>query len=668
MHKVYAKLRDANLTINMDKSIFCLRELKYLGYLVDKHGLRTDPGKVDIILNYPTPNSAKEVKRFLGMAGWYRRFINNFSKISKPLNKLTNKNVRFEWTTEADESFNHLKTTLVSAPILKCPNFDLPFSIHCDASSLDVGGVLTQTYDGVEHPIAYCSRSLAKNEINFSTSERELMAVIYALEQFRSYVEGTKCKIITDHASLLWFYKLNNPSGRLARWSMRLSQFDFEIEHRKGKLNVLPDALSRIQVDAIATPATGDAWYRHVYEDYQANPRKYPHFMVKDDRLLRYSKNKYELTNEFNWKLVVPEEDRLDILKKCHDEPVSALLGVFKTHKRLSLNYYWPSMYRDVKEYVKKCEICKQYKPVNTAIPGLMGNPKEVNKPWVAICCDLLGPFPVSRNRNIHLIVCTDYFSKYVMLHPIRIATGAAVAKFIEEKVFLVHGVCKTIYIDNGPQYVSNQFRQLLHKYNVPNIYYNPRYHPQVNQAERAIRNVVNGISCYVGTEHKRWDENIPQLQCALNSAVRDTTKFTPYFLVHGREFIIDGMLHSLDSPQPVQRSQVTLGEPQAYSKKLAESDTIFKKVQKHIKNAHSRNEKYYNLRKRHVELKVGQIVYKRTHYLSNASKRFTAKLAPKFQKCVITAKLSPLVYTLASMEGKTLGNFHIKDILKQDD
>ncbi|CAK1600321.1 unnamed protein product [Parnassius mnemosyne] len=363
LHKVYAKLRDANLTINMDKSIFCRRELKYLGYVVDKHGLRTDPGKVDIILNYPTPTSAKEVKRFLGMAGWYRRFINNFSKISKPLNKLTNKNVRFEWTTEADESFNHLKTALVSAPILKCPNFDLPFYIHCDASSVAVGGVLTQTYDGVEHPIAYCSRSLAKNEINFSTSERELMAMIYALEQFRSYVEGTKCKIITDNASLLWFYKLNNPSGRLARWSMRLSQFDFEIEHRKGKLNVIPDALSRIQVDAIATPATSDAWYRHVYEDCQANPRKYPHFMVKDDRLLRYSKNKYELTNEFNWKLVVPEEDRLDILKKCHDEPVSAHLGVFKTHKRLSLNYYWPSMYRDVKEYVKNARYVNNTNP-----------------------------------------------------------------------------------------------------------------------------------------------------------------------------------------------------------------------------------------------------------------------------------------------------------------
>lgn len=669
LQKVYTKLKNANLTINMEKSVFCRKELKYLGYLVDKHGLRTDPGKVDIILNYPTPTSAKEVKRFLGMSGWYRRFINNFSKICKPLSKLTCKNIPFKWTDEAEESFNHLKTALVSAPILKCPNFNMPFTIHSDASSMAIGAVLTQTHDDVEHPIAYCSRSLNKNEINYSTTERELLAVIYALEQFRTYVEGQKCKIVTDHSSLLWFYKLKNPSGRLARWSMRLSQFDFDIEHRKGKLNIIPDALSRIKIDAIG-PAqhTNDAWYNNLFKNCNSNPRRYPNYLVKDDKLFRYSKNKYHLTDDFDWKLVVPEEDRLSILQKCHDEPTSAHLGIFKTHKRLSLHYYWPSMYNDVKTYIKKCEICKQYKPVNTARPGLMGNPKEVSKPFEAICCDLLGPFPASRNRNVYLIVCTDYFSKYIMLHPIRTATGAAVAKFLEDRVFLVHGACKSIYIDNGPQFISTHFRQLMHKYNVPNVYYNARYHAQVNAAERAIRNVVNAIACYVGTEHKKWDENIPKLQYALNTAVNETTKFTPYFLVHARECVIDGTLHSLSSDQPVQRSEVTVGEPQKYSRKLAELDNIFKKVQKHLKASHHKNEKYYNLRKRHHEFKVGQVVYKRTYYLSNASKKFTSKLAPKFQKCVITAKLSPLVYTLTSMDGKPLGNYHIKDILKQEE
>lgn len=668
LEKVYDRLVNANLTINKKKSVFCRSELKYLGYLVDKHGLRTDPTKVDTILNYPTPSTSKEVKRFLGMAGWYRRFINNFAKISKPLCKLTCKNIDFKWSNEAEESFNQLKTALVSSPILKCPNFDLPFAIHTDASALAIGGVLTQCYDGVEHPIAYCSRSLNKNEVNYSTTERELLAVIYALEQFKSYVEGQDCKIITDHASLLWFYKLKNPSGRLARWSMRLSQFNFTIEHRKGRENIIPDALSRIQIDAIGPDLSNDSWYNHMIKECTARPRRYPNFQVIDNKLFRYTRNKYNSISEYEWKRVIPSEERLNILRKCHDDLTSAHMGIFKTHKRLSQHYFWPNMYEDVKRYVNRCETCKIYKPSNLARPGLMGNPKQVTKPFEAICCDLLGPFPSSTNRNKYLIVCTDYFSKYVLLHPIRVATGVAVAKFIEKHVFLVHGVCKYIYIDNGPQYISAVFRQLLHKYNVPNIYYNPRYCPQINMAERQIKTVISAIACYVGSEHKKWDSNLTELQCALNTAVNETTKFTPYFLVHGREFVIDGSLHNQALSQPISRTEVSLGEQNLHSRKLNELNSIYNKVRKHIVSAHYRNEKYYNKGKRNVELKVGQIVYKRTFYLSNASKKFTSKLAPKFQKCIVSAKRSPLVYTLTDMEGRDLGTFHIKDILKQAD
>ncbi|RVE49202.1 hypothetical protein evm_006094 [Chilo suppressalis] len=655
LESLYQRLKDAGLTINKKKSQFCRKELKYLGYYIDKHGLRTDPGKVDIILNYPTPSNPKEVKRFLGMAGWYRRFVNNFSEISKPLCKLTRKNVEFEWNSEAQKSINLLKTALVSAPILKMPDYSRPFRILTDASAYSAAAVLTQSYDGVEHPIAYCSRSLNKNEVNYSTTERELLAVIYALEQFRQYVEGQECTIVTDHASLLWFYKLKNPTGRLARWSMRLSQFNFKIEHRKGRDHILPDTLSRIKLDSIEIDLSKDSWYSYMLNAVKNNPRKFPNFMEKDGNLYRYSKNKYDLTSEFDWKLVVPEENRSAILRKYHDDPTSAHLGVMKTHRRIALHYYWPHLYECVKKYVSECETCKQYKPVNTARPGLMGSPKKVTKPFEAISCDLLGPFPNSRNRNTYLIVVSDYFSKYVMLHPIRSATGMAVANFIEKYVFLVHGVCKTIFIDNGPQYVSSHFRQLLTKYNVPNIYYNPKYHPQTNQAERANRNIVHAIACYVKSEHRRWDEHLIELQCALNTAVNEATKFSPYFLVHGREYIIDGNLY-LNSFPPCPLDQITSDSTLEYGKKLLELNNIFQKVRKYLIVAHQRNEKQYNLRKRHIELRVGQIVYKRTHYLSNKAKNFSSKLAPKFIKCVVTAKLSPLVYTLTDLNGKCLG------------
>lgn len=669
LKKVHAHLKSANLTINMSKSKFCRKELKYLGYVIDRNGLHTDPGKIEVIMNYPTPTTAKEVKRFIGMAGWYRRFIKDFSKVSKPLCQLTSKKVQFKWTPEAEEAFNTLKSSLIEAPILKCPDFSRNFTIHCDASSFAIGAVLTQKYDETDHPIAYCSRLLNKHESNYTTTERELLAVLYALEQFRMYVEGQKCTIITDHASLQWFYKLKNPTGRLARWSIRLSQFDFEIIHRKGKDNVIPDALSRIKVEAIdITKSITDKWYLHLLTNCEKFPQKYPNYSVKDGKLYRNSKNKYKLTSQYSWKQVIPKEDVGNLIKQYHNDlPTGAHSGIFKTHQRLALNFFWKNMYNDVVEFVKKCQICKQYKPVNTSSPGLMGNPKQVNFPFEYQCYDLLGPFPTSTKRNTNILVCSDYFSKYVMLFPIRNSTSTAIVKIIEEKVFLVHGVPRIAQVDNGPQFISKQFRDLMLKYNVPNIFYNPRYHPQVNQAERAIRNIVCTISSYVKDNHRKWDENLCEIQCALNTAVNESTKFSPYFLVHGREMYVDGNLHK-NSDLPIPQSTGTVTDTRVHGDNLKELKDIFKTVGEYLNKAHDRNKKYYDKRKRPQQYQEGQIVYKRTFYKSDATKNFTAKLAPRFQRCVIIKKHSPLVYGLADLNGKHLGNFHIKDILKQED
>lgn len=668
LEKVCQRLAEANLTINMSKSQFCRKELKYLGYMVDKQGLRTDPSKVEVILNYPTPTSPKEVKRFVGMAGWYRRFIQDFSKISRPLSKLTCKNINFEWTEEAEEAFNKLKSNLVSAPILKCPDFNLPFSIQCDASAYAIGAVLTQSYDNFDHPVAFCSRLLNKHEVNYTTTERELLAVLFALEQFRMYVEGQKCNIVTDHASLQWFYKLKNPTGRLARWSIRLSQFDFNIIHRKGKEMVLPDALSRIKIESLdISDNIQDKWYLKMVENCEKFPHKFPNYSLKDGKLFRHSKNKYNLTSQYTWKQVIPSDDVGPLLKQFHDDPTGAHFGIFKTHKRLALHYFWKNMYKDVENYVNNCQTCKEYKPVNSSRPGLMGNPKQVTKPFEAICCDLLGPFPVSTKRNTNLLVCSDYFSKYVMLFPIRNATGNAIVKILEEKVFLVHGIPKFVYVDNGPQFISKQFRDLMCKYNVPNIYYNPRYHPQVNQAERAIRNVLYAIASYVKTNHRQWDNHIPEIQCALNTSVNESTKFSPYFLVHGREMFVDGKLHK-DSEVPQPDSDLSTVDPRIHGDNLKELKSIFQEVSKNLKLVHDKNKKHYDLRKRPLEFNVGQIVYKRTFTLSDASKNFTSKLAPRFIRCVISKKHSPVVYSLKDMQDKDLGKFHIKDILKYED
>lgn len=663
LRAVFEKLKAANLTINTKKSLFCRPELKYLGYVVDRYGLRTDPSKIDVILNFPKPDDAKGVKRFLGMAGWYRRFIKNFSHLARPLSKLTSKKVKFVWSEEVNESFDALKTALVSAPILRCPDFNEPFYIHADASSYAVGAVLTQRIDNCDHPIAYCSRTLNKCEINYSATERELLALIYALEQYRAYVEGRKCYVITDHASLRWITNLKNPTGRLNRWACRLSQFNFEIIHRKGKEHIIPDCLSRIQVNAIDVLTTQDPWYLDLFKKVSDSPTLFPNFKIENDKLFRLSKNKYRLTAQFDWKLVVPYEDRKELLKQGHDDATAGHFGVAKTHAKIANFYYWPTLFQDVKDYVDACEICKTYKPVNLARPGYMGNPKLISVPGEAISCDILGPFPPSYSRNQYLFVVSDYFSKYVTLFPLRTVTAKAIVRCVENGIFLVHGVPKYVYVDNGPQFTSKEFRDLILKYKVPHLFYNPRYHPQTNQTERVNRELVRTIASFVRSDHRNWDKNLCEIQCAINTVVHEGTKFTPYFLHHGREMIIDGTIYNSDLP--IDKSALSLDTSLTFSDNLKELKSIFEKVRKALLVSYHRNAKYYNFRKRPAQLEVGQLVYKRCFHLSKASKHFSAKLAPRFEKCVVAHKRSPLVYTLKSLNGKLLGDFHIKDLVR---
>uniref|UniRef100_A0A1Y1JUB3 RNA-directed DNA polymerase n=1 Tax=Photinus pyralis TaxID=7054 RepID=A0A1Y1JUB3_PHOPY len=665
LKEVFLKLQEANLTINIEKCQFCRSSLNYLGYLVDKNGLHTDPSKVQAIREFPKPTTTKEIKRFLGMAGWYRRFVKDFSTISAPISDLIKgkfKGQKINWTTEADKSFNSLKTILCSAPILASPDFNKMFSLQCDASGYGVGCVLTQDDDRV---IAYASRTLTNTERNYSVTERECLAVLFGIEKFRGYIEGTHFHVITDHYSLIWLMQMRNPSGRLARWSMRLSQYSFTVIHRKGKINIVPDALSRSPVEVCAlkiTPNDFDGFYQKMLNEIKKFPEKFPDWRCENELIFKYVPNQHNVvSNLTEWKQLVPKSKRNQLLNKMHDHPTSSHLGALKTYQKLSEQYYWPKMRADVSRYVRRCEICAANKSSQLSRPGLMGQEKKVCYPFQCLSVDIIGPLPRSLKGNTSIIVVADWFTKFVLLKPVRQAHAKAVVDFLENDVFLIFGVPQICMVDNGPQFISSQFKHLIKNYNIPQVWYNANYHPQVNFVERVNRVIGTAIRSYVTDNHRNWDLEIFKVAHAIRNSVHDVTGYSPSFLNFGRIVPISGDYYN--KLEIMKEDDLKIGDRENLVNDIHNLSDIYKDVNQRLHRAYEKNTKFYNLRKRPLKFKVGDTVWKKNYTLSDASKYYSKKLAPKYQKCKVKKITGQLTYELISEEGKNLGVYHVKDL-----
>lgn len=250
LREIFNRLRDAGMKIQLDKSEFLHKEVSYLGHIVTPHGVKPNPDKIKAIQSYPIPTTTKQIKAFLGLLGYYRKFIKDMAKLTKPLTKCLKKNAKINiHDPEYVQCFNACKNILSDEPILKYPDFTKPFNLTTDASNTALGAVLSQGPIGSDRPIAYASRTLNNSEQNYSTIQKELLGVVWATKYFRPYLLGRHFKIITDHKPLQWLFSLKDPSSMLVRWRLRLEEFDYEIIYKKGSLNKNADALSRIELN-----------------------------------------------------------------------------------------------------------------------------------------------------------------------------------------------------------------------------------------------------------------------------------------------------------------------------------------------------------------------------------------------------------------------------------
>ena len=269
LREIFQRFRDSNFKIQLDKSEFLKKEVAYLGHVVTPEGVKPNPDKIKAIKQYPIPNTTKQIKGFLGLLGYYRRFINNFAKLTKPLTKCLKKNAKIEHNDEFKSCFETCKNILINEPILQYPNFSRPFNLTTDASNVALGAVLSQGPIGKDLPVAYASRTLNESEQNYSTIEKELLCIVWATKYFRPYLFGRKFNIITDHKPLQWLFSLKDPNSKLLRWRIKLEEFDYKILYKKGTLNTNADALSRIEINTKETN-TGFDLFKYM-DDFNRN-------------------------------------------------------------------------------------------------------------------------------------------------------------------------------------------------------------------------------------------------------------------------------------------------------------------------------------------------------------------------------------------------------------
>jgi len=645
LKQVAERLKSAGLTISIEKSKFCVKSLKYLGFLIDANGFHPDPEKTSAIVDYPRPKNIREIRRFLGMTGWYHRFIPRYAELACPLTDLLKSKSKIVWTEAAENSFNRLRTCLISAPILSTPNFHEPFTIQCDASDKALGAVLTQGEGKHERVIAFLSKKFTAPQRKYAATEKECLAVIVAVKKFRQYIEGSKFTVITDCAALKWLAKFNDATnGRLCRWALQLQSFDFEIVHRKGQNNLVPDALSRIDaVKTVRTEKDAGTWLEKIRAELESENQK----EWKEEGGKIYKRIFNIQRPDLQWKLAVDGPERVEILRECHDEPTAGHMGFLKTLHRVQEKYFWPRMSQDVRQYVKSCDVCKRSKASNLGRRGLMGEPKPATRPWQMVSVDFMGPLPRSKNGNTILVVATDVFTKFVVAKALRDASTKKLVEFIENDIFLQWNVSEVVISDNGPQFISREFSQLLTRYRTQH-WTNSVYHPQNNPTERVNQVLGNCIRCYVGDDHRNWDRDLKKIVAAINTSHHESTKFSPFYLNFGRSLqLVGDTIHHSDSEPPMDEKM----------------RPIYAQVQHNLKEAHKKQAKYYNLRARQREFNVGDKAWRKNFVLSDASKKISAKLSPKKIPGTIIKKLGSNTYIFKDTETGREGKYSITDL-----
>nr|CAE02265.2 OSJNBb0049I21.5 [Oryza sativa Japonica Group] len=650
---VLEKLRKHKLYAKFSKCEFWLKEVAFLGHVISAGGVAVDPTKVEAVTEWKAPKSVTEIRSFLGLAGYYRRFIEGFSMIARPMTQLLKKEKKFVWSEQCQESFEQLKEKLTSAPILVLPDIRKDFVIYCDASRQGLGGVLMQ--DG--KVVAYASRQLRPHEENYPTHDLELAAVVHALKIWRHYLIGNHCDIYTDHKSLKYIFTQSDLNLRQRRWLELIKDYDLEVHYHPGKTNVVADALSQkshcnhLRTEGMAPELKEEIAQLNLHIipygqintlDIQPLMRTQIEEAQKDNEEIREVKEclaagfaKEFSTDEkdvlwYKKRIYVPEQggQRGLILMEAHESAYSLHPGSTKMYQDLKEGYWWPNIKRDVAEYVALCDVCQKVKAEHQRPAGLLQPLRIPEWKWNEIGMDFIVGLPKTTTGYDSIWVIVDRLTKTARFIPVKTNySSAKLAELYMTRIEKVH--------------------EALGSY----LAFSTAYHPQTDgQTERTNQVLDDMLRACALDFSKDWERCLSYAEFSYNNSFQASLKMSPNEALFGRR-----------CRTPLMWSET--GERAVFGL------DIIQEAEEKVRLIRDRLKSYADTRRRNLEFKEGDYVYLKVSPL-RGTKRFKVKgkLAPRYvEPFQINARRGEVAYQLQLPENIADVHpvFHVSELKK---